>query len=108
MGGHRNTVAKLTSCLILIVVLLLPVEAADGKVTGQSADKTKAEVTQADQGTNATAIAATSTASDAPPTSPTVGKDAKSEAPGAQPVSSPPPPPSCKRTIKADVVALAQ
>lgn len=112
MGGHKNTVAELTSCLILIFALLLTVKAADGKVTTQSADKTKAEATQADQGTSATAIGGTSAASDAPtantPASPTASKDAKSETPGAEPVSSPPPPPACTRTIKADVVALPQ
>ncbi len=117
MGGHKNILAKLISCLVLIVVVLLTVEPADAQVLIQLANKAKAEGRSVDLGTDATATAATPRGSETNPTktaphSATAeggDKEAKSDAPNAQPVSSPQPPPaSCKRTIKADVVALAQ
>jgi len=120
MGGHKNILAKLISCLVLMVVVLLTAEPTDGQVPIPSADKAKTEGRPTDQGVGATG--ATPTGAEANPTkiatnstNTEVGdkdvkdgdKDVKAAAPSTQPASRPQQPPaSCKRTLKAEVVAL--
>jgi manganese oxidase len=116
MLGHRSIFAKFVGSLVLIALALLAAHSASAQVPTDSTEKVKAAASPTEP--MAGAVAATPAGSEAnppkvaaPPAKAEAGAaDAKGDAANAnvQPVTGAPPAGQCLRTIKADVVALAQ
>ena len=122
MLSHKSALTNFISYSVLLVLFLLTAGLAGAQTPMESADKLKAAARPLEAVSGATNAGATlaSPAADPAAAEPTAAAadsvrpeadplNAKAAPPKAQPLLSPPPPPAqCRRTIQADVVALAQ
>ena len=109
MLGHKNISANLFGYLIMIALFLLSPGLAGAQAPIDSADKVGPGARPTQQGPGPTTINATVISPASNPTN-TAANPLNTEADSRNVKAIPPapPPPSCKRTITADVVALAQ
>jgi manganese oxidase len=117
MRGQKSVLPTLLSCLALVLVTLLSADLSAAQTLNGSSDKLKSGsgTSQPDVAANRPAVATVSSATEAKTVSDPVAADAalmnaRAEVPKEQPAisSAPQPAVQCKRTINADVVAMAQ
>src|SRR5262245_53804063 len=109
MLSHDRILANLVVYLALIGFLLIIAAPANAQTPIESGEKSRIGVTPAQPNPGATTTDATAISPGSNPAKTAVSSIKAEGAPTSAKADPPkPPPPSCNRTIKADVVALAQ